>query len=122
MKENGLILLSRQVNLKKEATELLPLLIYSALFYVNDWNFRNSPALIRAGNFELDHRDSICWTTHDTQATTDTLLLVDDHVCATAPGLSALVHDITFHHTREAFHANTVIRADIHTARTENTD
>src|SRR6266705_412584 len=104
-----------ELEYKRGTAELLPLLTYSALFYVNDWNLRNCPALIRAGNFALDHRDSIRWTTHDTQATTDTLLLVDDHVCATAPSLGTLVHDITFHHTRETFHANTVIRADIHT-------
>src|SRR5260370_28987625 len=72
-------IISISIAAKRGATELLPLLTHSALFYVNDWNLRNGPALIWAGNFKLDHRDSIGWTTHDTQATTDTLLRSEEH-------------------------------------------
>src|SRR6266699_1973960 len=60
---------------------------------IQHWYFRDCPAVIGAGHLELYHRDRICGTSNDTEATTDTLLLVDDHIGAAAPGLCTGLHD-----------------------------
>src|SRR5205814_9998757 len=80
------------------------------------------PAIIRTRHLELHHRYRIRRATHYTQPATDTLLLINNHVRAAFPHLRPPVHRITLHHTRKALHTDAVIRTDIHTARTENTD
>ena len=89
---------------------------------IQHWYFRDCPALIRAGHLELYHRDRICGTSNDTEATTDTLLLVDDHIGAAAPGLCTGVHRVALDDARKAFHADAVVRTDVHAAGTEDTD
>ena len=83
---------------------------------------RDRPAIIRACHLKLYHRDSIRRTAHDTQTTADTLLLVDDHISSAQPGLSTLMHRVALDHARESFHANAVVRTDVHAARAKNTD
>src|SRR5205807_1251308 len=92
------------------------------LFYVDDGNFRHSPAIIGAGYLELHHRDGIGGTAHNTQPATDALLFVDNHVGSSAPAFGTLVHRIALDDTRETLHADAVVGADVYAARTENAD
>ena len=93
-----------------------------SLLIVQNRDLRDAPAAIGAGDLKLDHRDRIRRTTYDTEAAADTLFFIDNHIRATAPGLSPLVHRIALHHAGEALHTDAVIRADIDAARTKNTD
>ena len=89
---------------------------------IQHWYFRDCPAVIGAGHLELYHRDRICGTSNDTEATTDTLLLVDDHIGAAAPGLCTGVHRVALDDARKAFHADAVVRTNVHAAGAEDTD
>src|SRR5947209_14029691 len=94
----------------------------SSLSYVEHRNLGDGPAVVRASYFKLNHGDSVRGTAHNAQTTADTLFLVNNHIGTTAPVFRTQVHRITFDHAREAFHANTVIRADIDATGAENTD
>ena len=78
--------------------------------------FRDRPAIIGTGYLELHHRDGIRGAAYDAQATTDTFLLVDNHIGATAPGFCADVHGITFDDAREALHTDAVVGTNVHAA------
>src|SRR5579884_895215 len=90
--------------------------VFALLFKIEHRDLRDSPAVIRAGYLELDHRDGVRWAAHNAQAAADTLLLVDDHVSATPPLCGALMHWIALHDTRETLHTDAIIRADVHAA------
>ena len=90
--------------------------------YVQQRDLRDTPAIIRARYLELNHRDRIRRTAHNTQAATDTLLLVDNHISTPPPGLSSSMHRIAFDYAGETFHADAVIGADVHAARTQDAD
>src|SRR5260370_21644883 len=85
-------------------------------------NFGNGPALVGAGDLELDHRDGVRGATHDTQTAANALLLVDNHIGAARPTLGELVQRISLDHAREPFHADTIVGADIDAAGAENAD
>src|SRR5207248_11620251 len=85
-------------------------------------DFRDRPDVVRASYFELHHRDCIRGTAYNTEATTDTLLLVDNHIGPAYPVFCPYMHWITFDHARETLHTDAVVRTNIHATRTENTD
>src|SRR5690349_24805536 len=93
-----------------------------SLIHIDNRNFRHRPAGVRARDLKLHHRNGVRWTTDNTEATTDTLLFVNNHIRPTLPGYRILMQRILLHHARETFHANTVIRADVHATRTKDTD
>ena len=95
---------------------------FGMLFNVDDGDLRHGPAVIGTGHLELHHRDRVGGAAHNTQPTTDALLLVDNHVGSTAPAFGTLVHRVALYDARETFHTDAVIRADVYAARAENTD
>src|SRR6266849_3186713 len=94
----------------------------ASLLDIQHGDLRDGPAIIGAGNLELHHGDGVCGAAHDTQPAANTLFLVDNHVSAASPVFGTLVHRVALDDAREAFHADAVIRADVYTARAENTD
>src|SRR5579872_1212772 len=72
-----------------------------SLLNIQHRNLRDRPAIVGTGDLELNHRDGVRWATHDAQAAANALLLVDDHVRASAPALRTRVHRVALHHTRE---------------------
>src|SRR5215471_9428648 len=92
----------------KAATILLERTSKVKVLGVQHGYLRDGPALVGAGHLELHHRDGIGGTTHNTEATTNTLLFIDNHIGPTAPGFCSLVHGIAFDDSREAFHTDAV--------------
>ena len=92
------------------------------LFNVDDGDLRHRPAIIGAGHLELHHRDRVGGAAHNTQPTTDALLLVDNHVGSAAPAFGTLMHRVALYDASETFHTDAVIRADVYAARAENAD
>lgn len=58
-------------------------------------NLGDGPAVVWAGDFKLHHGDGIRGAAHDAEATTNTFLLVDDHIGTTNPIFGAKMHGIT---------------------------
>ena len=86
------------------------------LAHIQYGNLRDAPAIIGARDFKLDHRDGIRGATYDTETTTDTLFLIDNHISAAAPRLRALMHWIALYNARQTLHTDAVIRTDVNTA------
>src|SRR5690242_18211963 len=90
---------------------------------VDDGELRDAPAIVRAADLELHHRDGVCRAADNAQSAADALLLVDDHVGAAFPGFRRqLVQRIALHHAGKPLHADAVVRADVHTATAEDAD
>src|SRR5579884_578215 len=90
------------------------------LFHIQYRYFRDCPAVVGAGYLKLHHGNGVGGAAHNTETTTDTLLFVDNHIRSAHPVLGSLVQWIALDDTRETFHADTVVWADVHAARTED--
>lgn len=65
------------------------------LLPVEHRNLGDGPTVVRAGDLKLHHGDGIRGAAHDAEATTNTFLLVDNHIGPTDPVFGANMHGIT---------------------------